>query len=361
MNVTLREKKLKNGMRSLYLDFYPPIVIDGKSTRRDFLKLYVYDKPKDEIEREHNKETRIQAKAEAAKRQLELQAGNYGFARRKHLQKDFLNFVRDYLETKKANAQSTYDFYKAVLIQLETFSGGSVKFADLNEKFCADFKNYLEHKANLSKNSASGYFDIFKTIVRDASENNLISSNPARKVKGIKKQDTKRGFLTFDELLTLSKTECDSTDLKRGALFSALTGLRFSDIQKLIWSEVRQDGENVFIEFRQKKTGGLETLPLSLDAVEILGGRLGDDERVFPNLSKWQLKKLSKWLESAGITRKITFHCFRHTFATLQMTFKTDVYTVSKLLGHKNLKTTQIYAKIIDEQKRDAVNKISLK
>lgn len=348
-------------MRSLYLDFYPPVVIDGKETRRDFLRLYVYDKPKDEIEREHNKDTRIQAKAEAAKRQLEIQSGNYGFHRRKHLQKDFLNFVRDYVETKRSNAQSTYDFYKAVLLHLETFSGGSVKFADFNEKFCIDFKNYLEHKANLAKNSASVYFDIFKTISKDAAENNLISSNPARKVKGIKKQDSKRGFLTFDELITLSKTECESIDLKRGALFSALTGLRFSDIAKLIWSEVRQDGENYFIEFRQQKTSGFEILPLSPDAVELLGGRLGDDERIFPNLTKWQLTKLSKWLKSAGITRNITFHCFRHTFATLQMTFKTDLYTVSKLLGHKNLKTTQIYAKIVDEQKRDAVNKISLK
>jgi site-specific recombinase XerD len=62
----------------------------------------------------------------------------------------------------------------------------------------------------------------------------------------------------------------------------------------------------------------------------------------------------------AGITKNITFHCFRHTFATLQLSKGTDIYTVSKMLGHRELKTTQIYAKIIDQTKRDAANKIKL-
>jgi hypothetical protein len=60
----------------------------------------------------------------------------------------------------------------------------------------------------------------------------------------------------------------------------------------------------------------------------------------------------------AGITKDITFHCARHTFAVLQLTLGTEIFTLSKLLGHSELKTTQIYAKIIDEKKREAVNKI---
>ena len=102
-------------------------------------------------------------------------------------------------------------------------------------------------------------------------------------------------------------------------------------------------------------------MPLSVDAFSLLGERAGDSEKIFKGLKYYQTKYIADWIAKAGITRKITFHCFRHTFATLQMTFGTDIYTVSKLLGHKNIQTTQIYAKIIDEKRREAVNKIRLK
>jgi site-specific recombinase XerD len=69
---------------------------------------------------------------------------------------------------------------------------------------------------------------------------------------------------------------------------------------------------------------------------------------------------LSAWLKAAGITKKITFHCFRHTFATLQLTNGTDIYTVSKMLGHSNLKYTQVYAKVVDEKKDKAAQAIKL-
>lgn len=101
-------------------------------------------------------------------------------------------------------------------------------------------------------------------------------------------------------------------------------------------------------------------MPINAEAFALLNKRKNDSSRVFPNIKYSECVYLKNWIADAGISRKITFHCFRHTFATLQMTFGTDIYTVSKLLGHKNLQTTQIYAKIIDEKKREAVNKISL-
>lgn len=88
--------------------------------------------------------------------------------------------------------------------------------------------------------------------------------------------------------------------------------------------------------------------------------RAADSEKIFKDLKYYQTKYIADWVLKAGITRKITFHCFCHTFATLQMTFGTEIYTVQKLLGHKNIQTTQIYAKIIDEKRREAVNRIKL-
>ena len=139
--------------------------------------------------------------------------------------------------------------------------------------------------------------------------------------------------------------------------------MRWSDVQKMTWAEVQFSNEiGHYIRFRQKKTKGAETQPISEQAFELLGERTIPDERVFVGLkySAWHNLKLQQWVMKAGISKTITFHCARHTYATLQLTLGTDIYTVSKLLGHKDLKTTQIYAKIIDERKKEAANKIKL-
>lgn len=151
--------------------------------------------------------------------------------------------------------------------------------------------------------------------------------------------------------------------MKRAALFSALTGLRFSDIQKLVWGEVEHiNGQGYFINFKQQKTKGIETLPISEQAFALMGERGTGEQKVFPLLkySAYENKHLYQWIGAAGITKDITFHCFRHTFATLQLSNGTDIYTVSKMLGHRELKTTQIYAKVIDQTKRNAADKIKL-
>jgi len=117
-----------------------------------------------------------------------------------------------------------------------------------------------------------------------------------------------------------------------------------------------------YIRFRQKKTKGVETLPISDQARNLLGEKGNPDDKVFDGLhySAWSNLKLQQWMMKAGITKTITFHCARHTYATLQLTLGTDIYTVSKLLGHKELRTTQIYAKVIDDKKKEAANRIQL-
>ena len=114
------------------------------------------------------------------------------------------------------------------------------------------------------------------------------------------------------------------------------------------------------IVFRQKKTKGLEYLDITGQAVRYMGQRGKADERVFAGLkySAWHNLALREWCLKAGITKHITFHCGRHTFAVLQLSLGTEIYTVSKLLGHRELKTTQVYAQIMDEKKREAVNRI---
>ncbi|MDB4089443.1 site-specific integrase [Flavobacteriales bacterium] len=136
----------------------------------------------------------------------------------------------------------------------------------------------------------------------------------------------------------------------------------------MTWSELEfVKGQGYILKFDQKKTKGVENLPISEQAYSFTKGKenpneMPQDKKVFEGLkySAYNNKYLFQWIGAAGITKNITFHCFRHTYATLQLFNGTDIYTVSKMLGHKDLKTTQVYAKIVDEAKRTASNNIKL-
>ena len=179
-------------------------------------------------------------------------------------------------------------------------------------------------------------------------------------VKATRTEDVHREYLTIEELQRLVKTDCSYPVLKDAFIFSCLTGMRWSDINKLTWGEVQEFDGGTRVVFRQKKTRGLEYLDISEQAVRSMGPRGRAAERVFSGLkySAWHNLALREWCMKAGITKHITFHCGRHTFAVLQLSLGTEIYTLSKLLGHRELKTTQVYAQIMDEKKREAVNRI---
>jgi integrase len=163
-------------------------------------------------------------------------------------------------------------------------------------------------------------------------------------------------------LIKLYNTESESALLKRTCLFSALTGLRLGDVVKLRRDQI-QHSENLgyFIRFTQSKTKGMETLPISDEALSFLGELEASSEKIFGDYNfQRDYAHLNRWLQRAGIRKKITFHNFRHTFATLQLAEGTDIYTVSKLLGHKHIHTTQIYGKVMDTTKTKAMKSIQL-
>jgi len=212
---------------------------------------------------------------------------------------------------------------------------------------------------DLSNASASSYLNKVKAALNQAFEERIIVENPGKRIKGIRVPEGRRQYLLAEELRKLYDTDCLVPILKNAFLFSCLTGLRWSDVNKLTWREVvfSEAEEQFKIHFTQKKTKGVEYHPVNAAAVKLLGNRGDDDARVFKGLkySAWHNLRLVQWVMDAGINKKITFHCARHTYATLLLTSGGDIYTVSSLLGHRNLKTTQIYAKIIDQKKNDIV------
>ncbi len=361
VKVTLREKKITGGRKSLYLDFYPAIKHPekGKDTRREFLGLYIMDRPKTEIDKQTNKETKTLGESIRAKRQLAIQANNFGFFEQKKYEADFLEYFSKCCEKRYGSNQSNWrSAYKYLL----EFTEGVCKMSDVTDSFLEEFKEFLSGQ-DLSVNSCVSYFNKLRSAIKDAFAQRMLAENPLLRVKSIKPEETMREFLTFEELQQLVKTECDVPVLRQAAIFSSLTGMRWSDIENLTWGQIQHSGNGgYFIRFTQQKTQGMETMPIPVQAVQILGERKDAAAKVLPDMiySAWYNLRLKQWIMKAGITKEISFHCFRHTYATLQLAMGTDIYTVSKMLGHKNLKTTQIYAKIVDKLKVKAAGQIIL-
>jgi integrase len=374
--VFLRQKAISAERHSLYLDFYPPITNPktGSLTRREFLGHYIYDKPKDHLEKQHNKNTMQLAEQIRQKRDSYINKPEIYTDQEKELlkikefgQKNFVEYFKVLAEKRKA---SNHDNWISSYHYLKNFTSGTILIANLSERFCNDFREYLmttntrrSKKTRLSQNSAVSYFNKFKAALKQAFKDGLLQTDLNAKIETIKQAETQRNFLTIEEVNMLVKAECPNPVLKQAALFSALTGLRFVDLEKLIWSELEYiEGNGFFIKFRQKKTKGVEMMPISDQAFRLLGERKNSADKVFEDFkySHCTNSDLTTWLDNATITKHITFHCFRHTFATLQLSLGTDIYTVSKMLGHRDLKTTQVYAKIIDKTKREAANRIKL-
>lgn len=365
MKVTLRQRD--NGKKvSLYLEYYQ----NGKRSY-EYLNLYLHSDQNNKLtkqQKDENKKTSDLADDIRSKRKLEAQRGVYGFTDAQRVKGSFIDYV-ELLKDKRKNSAGNYGNWDSAHKHLKTFAKTDVLFNQIDRRWLEKFKYYLQFEARsksdkpLSQNTQCSYFNKIRAALKEATREEIIAKNPAMYTEGIAPGDPQRDFLTYDELKAIAKTDCEIPILKTAFLFSALTGLRWSDINKLLWSEVQQSKElGHYLRFTQKKTQGSETQPISEQAFTLLGERGKADERVFTHLkySSWHNIKLQQWVMQAGISKTITFHCARHTYATLQLTLGTDIYTVSKLLGHKHLKTTQIYTKVIDEKKTEAASRIQL-
>lgn len=197
------------------------------------------------------------------------------------------------------------------------------------------------------------YYVALRHIFSHAIRDGMIESNPFAGMS-VKRVSGRKEFLSIDEIQSLMSVECSNADVKRAFLFSCFTGLRLGDVGKLDSDQVR-DG---FLYYTQSKTGAQERLRLPALALELISGVTG---RLFVLPAYKQLRRcLASWVRGAGITKRITYHCSRHTFATLQLTLGTDIFTVSKLLGHSDVRVTQVYAKLVDAKKDEAMGRIDM-
>jgi integrase len=377
VNVTLRKRTLPSGKITLYLDFFPAIYNPKtrEYSRREYLGLYLVPKPKNGFEKAANSENLNKAEMICANRLNELNKLQiYTPFERERLrleeigERSFLKYLK---ETADSRTGINAEIWKYAIVHFEKFlKNEDILMREIDVTVIEDFREYILKAKSirrknqfLAQNTALSYFNKIKATLRKAYKKGLLQTDVNAAVDGIKEQESQRNFLTMEEASRLFKTPCKNEIVKRICMFSLLTGIRYSDIAKLTWEEVQYSkNEGYYIRFKQQKTDKPLTLPISEEAFEFLGEKRMDKGKIFSNLKKWDFDRLIPiWVKDAGIEKHITFHCFRHTYATLQMAAGTDIFTVSKMLGHKNIKTTQIYTKIIDEKKRETTNKISFK
>lgn len=354
--VTLRRRPMKNGGTALQLDY----TVAGVRYRES-LKMYLVPE-RTKIDKVQNQETLKQALAIKAKKVLEIQSGKIGAPVRSG---DKIMLL-DYMEQRRQVYEKRDSSYVTTMLNamnhIKAYRG-KVSLSQVNKEYILGYIDYLRG-SKLSPGTQYLYFNSLAIILNAAVREELIPENPMRridpKVKP-KQVEGEREFLTLQEVRMLCKAPCKAEQMKEAFLFSCFTGLRISDIKTLRWEDITEVAGRLQIQKRQQKTRELVYIPLSENARAWMPQK-GDSPMVFPwvaEKSSTQLKRqLAAWLKGVDLRKHITFHSARHTNATLMLTYGTDLYTVSQLLGHKNIRTTQIYAKVIDRKKQEAVDSI---
>lgn len=374
MKISLNKRKLKDGRISLSIEYYRGSEINAEGKRRHLrsfenLDTYLFSEPKNPTEKKHNKEGLSFAESVLAIKKAEYVQGKFDLKNTTKSKRTFLAFFSELTDEKmKQDSSNNYGNWFSTLQHLKKIVSPSFTFDEVDENFIKRVKNYFEKEAltksnlPLSQNSKYSYFNKFKASLRRAFDDGYLTINYASKVKSFEQAESQREYLTFDELQSLAKSECKYPILKSAFMFSCLSGLRWSDINTLIWSEVRDEGEFSKVNFRQEKTDGVEYLYISKQARELLGKRKDPEDRVFRGLKYGMTynTELVRWCNRAGVAKHITFHSARHTNAVLLLENGADIYTVSKRLGHRELRTTQIYAKMIDNKNKEAATLIPI-
>lgn len=361
--IRLRFKKLANGNQSIYLDIYRNGV-----RSYEFLKLYIIPE-NTPFAKMQNEQTMQAANAIKAQRIIDLTNGEAGIRPTSKTRILFTDWIEQYAEKAKLSHKGNgyVSMLRSVRFQLLAYMGNIAKtklLQAIDEEFCIGFITFLNNATTSNGKPLSGttiyhYSRWLKDILQRAVADELITHNPIDKLIQNKEMPTRpevqMDYLTIDEVKTLIQTPLKQAIIKRAFLFACFTGLRISDVRNLQWDNIKTDGDTMRFEIIMKKTDTPLTGKIPNIAKEWMPEPT-DSPFVFANLPTASNidTVIRRWVAQSGIKKHVTFHTARHSFATMGLTLGTDLYTVSKLLGHKSIATTQVYAQIIDKKKDEA-------
>ena len=366
--VHIRYKPLNSGGRSIFLDYS----LNGKRNKKYLgLKLIPIQSDIDQLINDE-----IEKKAEEKRREIEdnirLKVANLELISEKKNLLDFIKIMQDDYLKKTGTKKGAYYNLKSLYIHLQNYKGNNIIFQDIDKTFVNGFIKYLwdayseiqyknNRKIKLHPNTQHKLFNLLKTVFNRATREEYLKVNPCYQIDMSNKPKTigtKRGYLEIDEVKLLINTECKNENLKKAFIFSCLTGIRWSDIKRLKYSDIQTDSKgNTGLSYIQQKTKNVSYIEISEEATKWIPIQKDKDTVFILPKNETANKILKEWYSNAGIKKHITFHWSRHTAATLNLTLGVPIEIVSELLGHSKIATTKIYAKIVGEAKREAVNK----
>lgn len=363
--IRLRMKDLSNGNKSLYLDIYRA----GKRSY-EYLKMYLIPET-DYNAKMQNQATLTAANAIKSKRIIEIINSEAGIKQETDTSKVYLlDWMETYMENQAKRGKKDRNQIKKTIDILKAYGAETITMDMIDKPFCQGYINYLTTEYRPKGKTVSNftihtYYQVVNGALNAAVRADILSENPFNKISSsekIHKPESKREYMTIDEVRSLIKTPISNEAVKGAYLFSCFCGLRISDIKELTWENVYCDSGQYRLEVMMQKTKSPLYLPLSSEALKWLPerGNKSGKEKVFKLPSSAGINKLLKtWAQKAGISKHITFCTARHTFATMMLTLGADIYTTSQLLGHTDMRTTQIYVKIVNRGKDEAVNLVN--
>jgi len=372
--VRIRKKNLKDGNKSLYLDIYMRGI-----RKKEGLKLYLVPEVS-AAAKIQNKNTMKLAEQMKAQRILDIQkVGMADWEKVKKINVSLLDYVNSQIAEcadlspigtrQKMNLRVRIEEYLTLLKEPE------FPLNKVDKGFCKDFIAFLRTcvshrrgaKEPIGVTTQCIHIIHFTSIMERAVRDGLIMQNPFRLLDKREKPQRKcavKEFLTIEELKILMKTECRYPIVKSAFLFCCFTGLRYSDMETLEWKHIHSsvDGQTFYIEKEQVKTKNIVVVPLSQEALRWMPEKQECKPLVFHGLKvnrRTVHEILQEWVKEAGITKHVTFHTSRHTTATMLLTLGANLYVVSKILGHRSIKVTEVYAKIVDQNKINTMNLVN--
>lgn len=369
MRGTLRKKKLKSGKYSLYIDYYPAVWNPAKKTytRREFLDLHIHGNPTTALEKRENQLYMEIAEKIYLKRMKALMLDANGIYNKDVLEGDFLLYCLNFIRAKQRERIETAH-YETALKYLKRLVGDHFKFRHIDDIFLEKFKDYLltshslkSKKAKLDQNSAASYYDKMAHMVEQAFLDRYLPENYTQRVGRISNVARQRQIIDNDELKLLLENPVDDQLVFKSSMFALLTGLRFSAIRILKWSDFHYSSalNSWYVYFVDPKPERSFKQYISFQAMNIIGKKQEGDGLVFPDLNYARTReKLKEWFTSVGLRDKAKFHNWRHKYATDLIEKGEDIYVVSKMLNHKHVKTTQIYAQVPDITRAKAAKKV---
>ncbi len=275
-------------------------------------------------------------------------------------EESFADYILSYLEDHKGKYKiETWWGYKSQVTKLIKFKG-KIYFSDINERFVNDYQLYMLNTLKNNENTVSKSLRVLRTFVNIAMRYGYIKVNPFQYTT-IKKVDGKRDFLSIEELNSLTNDYLNGEynkpiekEVLAYFLFACYTGLRYSDLKTLKTDAVNGSS----LQLKMHKTGSVINIPLSKNAKLLLPDNTFSNNSIFRVYCNKVTNKVLKNIGlNIGLNKKLTCHVARHTFATGSISLGIPIEVVSKLLGHTNLRTTQIYAKVVDTVKEKEMQK----